>query len=233
MSNFAIKQEAFEGPLPLLLELLQNKKLEITSINLAGIAEDFLNYIEQHQIAPVELADFLLVASRLIYLKSRELLPKETIIEEFEDVSLEEQLRLYQQFVDASKVIAELFSADAYFLRRKQPKIEREVEFSPSENLTAIELDKSFKRLTKRLEPFFSLNETSIEKVKSVEERMSELKDALKTGARHMNFKSIVKGAKNKAEVVVSFLAILELVRRQVLVAQQSEHDIMLSKYGS
>lgn len=233
MSNFAIKQEAFEGPLPLLLELLQNKKLEITSINLANIAEDFLSYIEQHEIVPTELADFLLVASRLIYLKSRELLPKDTLVEEFEDVSLEEQLRLYQEFVEASKVIAGLFSAEEYFLKRSQPKVEREIEFSPSENLTAKELDKSFKRLTKRLEPFFSLNETSIEKVKSVEERMTELKDAIKTGARTMNFKSIVKGAKSKADVVVSFLAILELVRRQVLVAQQSEHDIMLTKYGS
>ncbi len=232
MPEFAVKQASFEGPLSLLIELLHKKELEITAINLASIAEDYLAYVESQQIDPQEMADFLLVAARLIYLKSRELLPVGALDPELDELSLEDQLRAYQVFLDASKGVGALFASQRASFSRKQPKLERAQDFDPSANLTAANVATAFAGLLKRLQPFFQLSEAQIEKIKSVEERLAELKDLLQS-KKQIAFKQVIAGAKNRAEVVVSFLAVLELVRRQVILAKQVDHVIMLESYES
>ncbi len=230
MGVFEIRQGAFEGPLSLLVDLLRQKKMEISEIHLADIADDFLRYMESHEIPPIELADFLVVASQLIYLKSRELFPNVAVDMEMDGVSLEERLRLFEQFVEVSRVIGELFASERYFVKRKRVVMAREVVFSGAENLSGAELDLAFKGLVKRLKPFFALHEVSLEKVKSVQERMRELGEAVKKGSA-FSFEAVIAEAKHKADVVVSFLAVLELVRRQVILAKQADRGIILSKY--
>ncbi len=230
---FATKQEVFTGPLGLLLELLDKKELEIKDVALAGIANDFLDYLEEHEVPSDELADFLLVATRLIYLKSRELMPYLETEAEENIVPLEEQLRLYREFVEAADVLETKFLSAFHLFRRPFKKIEvaRTQDFVAAPNVTPTTLAESFTSLRKRLEPFFALQEASIERVKSIEERMNELQGAI-TARQSLNFKDVVAAGKSRPEIVVSFLALLELIRRQVVAAKQvkGKNDIIIER---
>ncbi len=230
--DFVVKQDAFSGPLGLLLDLLNQRELEIKDVALAEIAEDYLGYLDAHEPPPDEMADFLVVASRLIYLKSRELMPYLRTEEEEEEVQkLEDQLRLYRMFVEAADKLEARFVSDARIVPRPFVKIEAAPEgFVMSENVTVDSLHGAMKGLLKKLEPFFALRQVHIDRVKSVQERIGELKGAIATRAK-MRFKEVMHGAKNKAEVVVSFLALLELVKQRVVTATQSEdRDILIER---
>jgi len=230
---FAVDQEHFSGPLGLLLELLQQKELEITKVSLEKITEDYLGYLEANDVPPEELADFLVVATRLIYLKSRELMPYlKTAEEEAEVQSLEDQLRLYRLFLDAAGKIEEQFAGSHVMFAAQKPRVVQDEApaFVASEAVTPTVLHEAFGWVLKRLEPFFALREASMERVKSIEERLDEMRQAIASRAS-MSFKDVVRGAKSKPEVVVSFLALLELIRRQIVRASQAdEHDILIER---
>ncbi len=233
MKAFAVEQEYFSGPLGVLLNLLSEKKLEIKDVALAEIADEYLAYLDEHQPPTEELADFLVIASRLIYLKSRELMPYLRIDEEDEGVSaLEDQLRLYRMFVNAADKLNALYETDVRIASRPYVRLkpQREPGFDGLGNISTSMLREAFQNLLRRLEPFFALQKASIERVKSVEERLGELTKAIKTRAS-MKFQDVVAGAKSKAEVVVSFLALLELARRQIVkVAQKKDQDIVIHR---
>src|SRR5574344_1562914 len=105
-----LKLEKFEGPLGILLKLIEQEELDITEIALASIADEFLAYVETSEnIGPEEMADFLVMAARLLYIKSKALLPYLVSAEEEEEITeLENQLKMYKEFVDASSKIAQL-----------------------------------------------------------------------------------------------------------------------------
>lgn len=232
MIQFETKQEAFTGPLGLLLELLDKHELEIKDVNLAQVTDEYLERLENETVLPEEMADFLVVASRLIYLKSRELLPYVRIDEEDEKVDeLEDQLRIYRLFLDAAdKLEAQFLKPEKSYLRPyTKTIIETKEGFYPAENISIVNLHQSFRSILKRLEPFFALQEISMQRVKSVEQRLDELKGALTTRAK-MSFKDVVAGAKSRVEVVVSFLALLELMRRQIVKVKQKDHEIMIER---
>lgn len=231
MKSFSVSQDSFSGPLGLLLELLDKRELEIKDVNLAKIADDYLAYMDSEQVSSEEMADFLLIASRLIYLKSKELMPYLRIDDEEEGVaSLEDQLRLYKMFIGAAEKIEEMYAGDQKIFMRPFVKVKpkKEQKFQPA-GVSIGALQEAFRSVLKRLEPFFALQETSIERIKSVEERLDELKGAITTRNK-MQFKEMIAGAKSKAEVVVSFLALLELVRRNLVRASQEGHEIQISK---
>jgi len=93
-----ISLEQFEGPLDLLLQLIEKNKLQVTEISLAQITDQYLDYIAgSEQVASEEMADFLLIASKLIYLKSKYLLPDLSLVDEDDADSLEKQLKIYRQ----------------------------------------------------------------------------------------------------------------------------------------
>jgi segregation and condensation protein A len=218
---FEVTQEKYAGPLGLLLELIEEKSLPITEVSLAEVTEGYLKYLENEKVPVEELADFLLVASRLIYLKSRELMPYLQSKEEDEGVDeLEEQLRLYKEYVEAAKILEARFGKEMMHerpfvkLRRDEPV------FSPPPSLKPSIIEEVYRNVLKRLEPFFALSETSMERVKSLEERIEELTSAIKTRAT-ISFKEVMKGARSKMEVVVSFLALLELLRRRTVTVKQ------------
>ncbi len=233
--TFEARQGEFSGPLGLLLELLGKKELAIKDVNLAKIADEYLAYLEKTDVPSEELADFLVIASQLIYLKTRELLPYLRTNEEEEQIeNLEEQLRLYKEFALAAEGISAYFASDTFAYTRpfrKQPLSEKKQRlFYMPGNVSAGSLHESFQVLLKKLQPFFSLQEASIKRIKSVKERIVELQDAIQTRAK-MGFKDVIKGAQGRGDVVVSFLALLELMRRQVIVATQSSgNDIMIER---
>lgn len=231
--QFAVAQEAFAGPLGLLLELIEAEKLEITKVSLAKVAEEYLQFLEVNEVPADELADFLLVASRLIYLKSRELMPYLKIADEDEGVDrLQDQLRLYQEYAAAARELEERY-LKARMFTRPYVKLQRvqEATFAPATNVTSTALHELYQSILKRLQPFFALQQASMERTKSVEERLEELTEALRSKAT-MSFKEIVHGAESKMEVVVSFLALLELLRRRAVRAEQGAAfgDIQLKR---
>lgn len=218
--GFTVAQDQFSGPLGVLLELIERKELDITKVTLAKVAEDFLRYVEEAKVPPDELADFLLVASRLIYLKSRELMPYLRMADEEEGVeSLAEQLRIYREFAAAATRLETQYMRDVLMARPYVRPKAAEPKFVPPEGVTAGRLAETYRLVLKRLEPFFALSQTSMERVKSVEERIEELQEAL-TARASMNFQEVVRGGR-KIDVVVSFLALLELLRRNVVKAEQ------------
>ncbi len=231
--DFQVSHEAFSGPIALLYELLQKRELEIKDVSLAKIADEYLLFIERNEVPSEELADFLLIASRLIYLKTKELMPHVYLAQEEEGVEdLEDQLRLYKMFVGSSEKMAELFMAKDHIFSKPFVRVQvtQEVKFVPSKNVSPALLQDAFGWVLKRLQPFFSLQEASLERVRSVEERLVELQDAVLTRVS-MKFKEVLAGATSKADVVVSFLALLELVRRNIVRAEQSEgNDIDIQK---
>lgn len=221
---FAVAQGTFEGPLGLLLELIEKAELQITDVSLAKVAEDYLAYIDSHEVPPAEMADFLLVATRLIYLKSRELLPfLQTPDEDASAERLKDQLRIYREYAQAAERLQKLYGGQLLVPRPFVVRVrDTTPQFAPASNVTMQALNESFKGMLKRLQPFFALQETSMERTKSVEERLREMTEALRTRAS-MSFHEVVRGAGSKMEVVVSFLALLELLRRRVVVARQSD----------
>jgi segregation and condensation protein A len=231
--QFAVTQEAFSGPLGLLLELIEKEELEITKVSLAKVAEEYLKHLEDHEVPGDELADFLLVASRLIYLKSRELMPYLRLDEEEESADkLQDQLRLYREYAAAARELEERYLKAQMFVRPYvKPKVVEVVVFTPATNVTLTGLQELYQSILKRLQPFFSLQEASLERTKSVEERLEELTEALRSKAA-MSFTEVIHGAQSKMEVVVSFLALLELLRRRAVKAEQSGSfsDILLKR---
>jgi len=111
-----LKLEKFQGPLGILLKLIEQEELDITEIALAKIADEFLAYVETSEnIGPEEMADFLVMAARLLYIKSKALLPYLVSVEEEEEITdLENQLRMYKEFIDASAKISELVGAKKF-----------------------------------------------------------------------------------------------------------------------
>lgn len=227
--KFDVQQDIYAGPFSVLLELLEKKELNISSVSLAKIADDFTKYIEAHNVPSEELADFLLIASKLIYLKTKELLPYLIIPEEEEaGENLLDQVRLYQYFVEYAQKLEALYAEEERVYTR--PFDKRLVQFViPATRIDVQGLRQSFVVLLKRNEPFFLLRQTSMDRVESVKERIARLTDVINTRAS-MGFKDVVAGATSKADVVVSFLALLELLKSRIVRATQHDHDIIIER---
>lgn len=229
---YLVKLEHFEGPLDLLLQLIEQEKLSITEVSLARVTDDYLTVIRSaKEIHPEELADFLVVAAKLILIKSQALLPG-IELEAEEGPSLEEQLRLYKEFVDASKQIEMMLRKKRFMFGREKPFFERVPEFSPPPKLTIAILADAFRQVLKNLEPLFKLPRAAIERAMSIQEKIGHIR-AMILSRVAVKFNEILKTAKNKTEVIVSFLALLELVKQRVIDAKQDSlfHEIELNKY--
>ena len=217
--SFQVAIDQFAGPMQLLLELIEKEDLDITKVSLAKVTEDYLGYVNTHDVPSHELADFLVVAARLIYIKSRAILPLDPEEEEEAD-ALAAQLKLYRQFVDATVHIDSLIRSPQTAYDRPRSFVPSSTKFRPPDNVTAETLGASFSDLVKRLEPFFALQQTSLQRVVSVQERIKQIHQVLIDRAR-MTFSDITKGSASRIDVVVSFLALLELMKQGLIKAVQ------------
>lgn len=222
----------FAGPLELLLELLAEKKMDITEIALSDVTEQFLAYIDGFTEDQVhELADFLVVASKLLWLKARALLPQFGDEDDSDSgVSLEDQLRLYKVFVVASKQIHKQWTVTDRMVFRIEPP--RKVEhFVWPTNINSAVLHETMGRLITRLAPPKPLPHTTIDRTISLKEKIFQIRQLLVSG-RPIMFAELVKQAQNKTELIVSFLAILELAKQRVVAVHQPQpfHDIDITQ---
>lgn len=216
-----VKLAQFSGPLDLLLSLIQEKKIEITELSISEVTEQYLGYVEQLSDDDVHhLADFLTVASRLLVMKSRLLLPQ-FFPEEEDEKSLEAQLKLYKLFADASKVINKQWLAPGRSAFHIEPA-RKAAGFVPPENCTAGSMANSMAKLLTRIAPLKPLPKVHIDRRVSVKEKIQEIRKALKK-VKEVYFHDMISSQKNNSEVIVGFLALLELVKQQEVDLKQEE----------
>ncbi len=240
---YNVKLEKFEGPLDLLLQLIEQENLDINQIALAKIADEFVQYVNQSSGIPLdELADFLLVASKLIYIKSKSLLPY--LVwgdEEDEAVGLEDQLKLYKSFLDASKKIEGMIKDKNYLYARERIVIPKgfyppllrppsaqgygaaqQGSAGQAQKIMANRLRDIFAEILRVITPIINIQKKIKENVVSIRQKIDDLKMRIGEKAR-VGFRDFVKSAKNKTEVIVSFLALLELIKQKIVSAEQDE----------
>lgn len=232
MKQYRVKLEKFEGPLDLLLQLIEKQKLDITEVSLAQVTNQYLEYLKQTEdINPESLSDFLLIASRLLLIKSRALLPELEMSEE-EELSIEElqeRLREYKKFKDVAKKLKALyFSPNTLYEQRFF--LEEKRAFFPSENLTLENLVTAYKALLQTLEHQKLATEYIPETI-SIEEKIAHLRDLILQRV-NLRFQELFKDTKTKLEAIVTFLALLELVKQRVVQARQKRlfEDIVIEK---
>lgn len=208
---FTVTTGSFQGPLELLLNLIEQRKLSISEISIASVADAYLTYVEKLPELPMgETAQFILVASTLLLIKSRSLLPLfEMTSEEKESVDeLERRLARYAIIRKAAKLLKKDWgSAPLYFAKRAP---EREATFSPAESSLATILAAA-QRLLNTLPKPEEIAKAAVAPVLALEDVIVGLKDRL-TKAFRASYRDLTKGA-NKENRIVYFLAMLELVR--------------------
>jgi segregation and condensation protein A len=221
--NYRFQLEQFEGPLDVLLGLIEKEKLDITQVSLAQITDQFLAYIDQNENINLEqLSAFLSVATRLILIKSRALLPILTFTEEEEESiqDLEEHLRLYQLFREQAKKLEEMTNQNTRSFTRESFVGLKSVFYPPKE-IDAHDLKDALVGIIGSLEPMVSLPERELKTIISLEERMLEFKSAL-TKRVVSSFHELLGSTSERLDVIISFLAVLELVKQRYLSATQS-----------
>ncbi len=221
---------AFEGPLDLLLQLIESQKLSINDISLVEVTEPFLQLLEtqRESLTLEDLADFLAVASRLLVLKARTLLP--VVIEEEEGVSLRSQLEVFQRFVEAGRDLVHAWSGGQAWPRPVQSFPERVAQGLP-EGVTADRFADLMRGLIRRHEPKPAARDLLLRRVVSLEERISGLRERLRTLVR-TTFAEWIEGETDPAFLIPSFLAVLELAKQRELAVQQGDlfGDIILER---
>lgn len=223
--TFKVKTEIFEGPLDLLLSLIEKRKLFINDISLSKVTDDFITHIQNFDELPMgDSAQFILIASTLLLIKSKSLLPSLTLTEEEEKgiEDLETRLKIYQRIKDASLNIKSLFGNEIIFSQSQNKQIEP--LFSPDESMNLLNLAKTIKDMIQSFPKKENLPQVMVKKVVSLEEMIDNLTQRIQTGLRmkFSDFSSSHKG--EKVNVIVSFLAMLELVKQGVIHATQENN---------
>ena len=236
--SYKIKTSGFEGPFALLLELVEKRKLFINDVSLAAVTEDYLKYMNKlGGLPPAEIASFILVASTLLLIKSKSLLPNLDLTgeEEGDIKNLEERLRLYELFTKLGGNIKSQFGRRIIFapLERKNNFL----IFLPDEQITKKSIMTFARNVLGAMPKKILMPEVEVRKVVSIEEMINKLTDRIKNSLK-MNFKDfngqLVASATREEKIfmIVGFLAMLELIRQGIVDATQEMHagDIIISK---
>jgi len=220
---YKVKLEKFEGPLDLLLQLIESADLDITEISLAQVADQFMQYlIEVENKNPDELADFLVAASRLLLIKSRILLPNLHIEDGGEAMELEIQLKIYKEYYKATKKIENILAEKKILFARDKILFDKDIIFNPPENLCIEKIKKIFLEVLKEIEPIIQLPKKSILKAISIKEKIEQIKKKILSNI-NLSFSDLIKESKTRTEVIVAFLGVLELVKQKAVVVKQEE----------
>jgi segregation and condensation protein A len=222
---FTIKTPAFEGPLDLLLNLVEKKKLFINDIALSKVTDDFIAYIQNFEAMPIgDSAQFILIASTLLLIKSKSLLPNLALTEEEEEGihDLEIRLKIYKRIKDASINIQKMFGEQIIFPQSQSRSIEP--VFSPHQSMNLLSLAQSIKDVIKSLPKKENIPKAIVRKVISLEETIDNLTKRITQGLR-MKFSEFSSAHKEeKVNVIVSFLAMLELVKQGIISVTQENN---------
>jgi len=230
MAEYKVKFEVFEVPLDLLLYLIKKEEVDIYEVNLTKMATQFIEYIETMRLLDLEIAgEFLVMASTLMYIKSRELLPVEQQVqvegdEDGEDPRWEliRQLVEYKKFKDAATSLQALEARQEDVFPRTPGKLEFATEpAAPRADVSIFDLVSAVNAILKRFTQREDLRDIFEDKW-SVSEKIEFLLRTL-TERLHVKFSELFEGVTSRSEVVVTFLALLELIRLKQLSVVQPE----------
>jgi segregation and condensation protein A len=222
--NYLVKTDKFEGPLDLLLNLIEKKKLHINDISLAKVADDYVEHIRKLESFPMyDVANFIVIASTLVLIKSKSLLPIiDLSSEEEEDIeSLKKRLWMYKKMKKASKNISTIFAENIIFLR-SEDKIQ-EVIFSSDSSININNVLLSIKNVLQNLPTLDKIPQAIISKIISLEEVMDKLTERIRDKIQ-TSFSDLTKTVKDKTELIVSFLAVLELIKKGIIMVNQEKN---------
>lgn len=218
-----IKVATFTGPLDLLLQLIEQQQLDISQVSLATVTDQYIAELQKLDELPIdELADFLVVAAKLLLIKSRLLVPGEAAEEDL-GLDLERQLKMYQAFVAAAKHVSKLYyRRQALYPRSGYANLEP--LFNPPTDLRVDDLRELYAGVLKELEPITRLPQTVIVRTINIRQQIARIQRHLLEQKR-TSFHRLLGQAKNTTEAIVTFLAVLELVKlRSVAVVQNDRY---------
>ena len=218
-SSYNVKTHIFEGPLDTLLSLIEKRKLFINDISLAQVADDYIAHVRGLSDFPIaDSAHFVLIASTLVLIKSKSLLPDLSLPDEeqhsIED--LEDRLKQYQKYKALSVHLKERFGINVEYLRL--PSKEKIIVFTPDKNTSVARIQETIRAVILGMPKKEFVPKAIVQKVVSLEEMMDSLAERI-TKSMKMSFKDFA--GKERISVIVGFLALLELVRSGVLHAVQ------------
>jgi segregation and condensation protein A len=229
MSEYKVKFEVFEGPLDLLLYLIKKEEVDVYEVNLTRLATQFIEYIETMRLLDLEVAgEFLVMAATLMYIKSRELLPVDQQVQtegedEGEDPRWEliRQLVEYKKFKDAAAQLAVLEARQEDVFPRVPVRLEFEAERPPGGEASIFDLLNAVSLVLQRFNQRPEQRDIFEDKW-SVSEKIEYLMRMVRELER-VKFSELFAGVTSRSEVVVTFLALLELIRLKQLTAVQRE----------
>ncbi|HEU0185122.1 MAG TPA: segregation/condensation protein A [Blastocatellia bacterium] len=231
--SYRVKLEIFEGPLDLLLYLIKKDEIDIYDIPISHITEQYLAYLELMQELDISVAgDFLVMASTLIYIKSKMLLPPEPKSGGEEDLSedpraeLVERLLEYQKFKSASQMLYSRGEIESACFTRGPLETDNS---NPEVSATVFDILRVFRDILKRAEAKIEMEIARDEM--TVAEKLAQIHDLLEE-RRKINVRELFEMARSKRELIITFLALLELVKGWKIYLTQSElfGDIFASK---
>jgi len=221
--NYKVQTPVFEGPLDLLLNLIEHAELDITAVSLATVTDQYLIHINGvEQISADEISAFLVIAAKLIQIKSEALLPRPPVREAGEEdtgQALVDQLKLYKRFKEIGGFLSAREQANlrTYLRVAPPPKVEPKLDLSniTLEKLVAAAEEAFAKEKAKKpLGTVISAPRVTIrEKIEMISKVMKDL--------QHSSFSALTKDSTSRLEIVVTFLAMLELIKRYRVQAYQ------------
>jgi len=229
-SSYSVKTHIFEGPLDTLLSLIEKRKLFINDISLAQVADDYISYVKTLENFPIgDSAHFILIASTLVLIKSKSLLPTLTLTEDEQSSieDLEKRLAEYQKYKALSQHLKERFGIHTEYIRL--PSKEKQIVFTPDETMTISQIHETITAVINAIPKKEFVPTAVVKKVISLEEMIESLTQRI-TSSLKMSFKDFsgIHAKEDRVTVIVSFLAMLELVKQGIIIVRQDKdfHDI-------
>jgi segregation and condensation protein A len=223
-AEFTLALPVFEGPLQLLLHLIESRELDVLTVPLAEVADAYVAHLARHPVDTANLSEFVTIAAQLIYLKSKRMLPAEPLpplpsgADEPDEEELRRRLLEYRALRDAAAVLGERDGVAP--VMRREPR-ESDLPEAPAEALPASRLADALDALAAIPEPASPPPEIMAREV-TIGQQITVLREALSRGGRVV-LQAILERCGSRTERAVTFLATLELVRRRQVSAKQAE----------
>ena len=222
--QYQVSQERFQGPLDLLLDLIEREKLPVNEISLATVTDEYVAHVKSMEIVDQEaLAEFLVVAAQLMLIKSRSLLPHLALSGEEEESidDLERRLAEYKRIKELAKELRTIENAGLHIFSR-EAYLGMPAVFYPPPKITGGRLAEVCEGGFKAIPQFQKLIEEKLQRVVSLEEKIRDIQSRLTLRLNHI-FSELVEDSREKVEVIVSFLAILELAKQKLVRLDQDD----------
>jgi len=233
-TEYQVALPVFEGPLDLLLHLIERQELDIAEVSLAQVTNQYLDYLARiSERDPDNLADFLVIAAKLLLIKSRVLLPQPPASlqsEEEEGDDLVRQLVEYKRFKEAARWLQQLDEEGqrSYLRLAGVPALERSIDLG---DVSLQDLLDAVRQALAIKPPRPSVNGTVPPITITIAQQMAFLESELARG-RPVRFRHLLEGARHRLEVIVTLLAVLEMIKQLRVVVRQDRlfGDIVIEK---